>query len=251
VRWLMNVRKDGHWETTQETAWSLIALTDWMVTTGELEGDYSWRVLLNGDELGSGAVSRDNLDDPVVLKAEVARLLADQANSLGIERSAAAGQTGRGRLYYTMHLQYYLPVESIQARDRGIVVARRYTLAGDPKKPISQAKAGDVIQVELTIIAPNDLHYLVVEDPLPAGAEAVDVSLRTTSKVYQGPEIQEVPTEEEAQEWWWDSWVPSHTELRDEKVVLFADWLPRGTYQYTYQMRASLPGRFLTLPATA
>ncbi|HEX9370564.1 MAG TPA: alpha-2-macroglobulin family protein, partial [Roseiflexaceae bacterium] len=30
VRWLMVARKDGAWETTQESAWSLIALTDWM-----------------------------------------------------------------------------------------------------------------------------------------------------------------------------------------------------------------------------
>ncbi|MCS7221487.1 MAG: Ig-like domain-containing protein [Anaerolineae bacterium] len=251
VRWLMNVRKDGHWETTQETAWSLIALTDWMLATGELEGDYSWRVRLNDEDLGQGAVNRDNLDDPVVLKTEIARLLLDQANRLSIERSTAEGQTGRGRLYYTTHLQYYLPVESIQPRDRGIVIARRYTLTDDPQKPITQAKAGDVIQVELTIVAPNDLHYLVVEDPLPAGAEAIDVSLRTTSRMYQGPQMEEVPSEEEAQSWWWDRWVPTHTELRDEKVVLFATWLPRGTYRYTYQIRASLPGRYLTLPATA
>ncbi|MCK4393732.1 alpha-2-macroglobulin, partial [Candidatus Bipolaricaulota bacterium] len=33
VRWLMIARKDGIWETTQETAWALIALTDWMVVT--------------------------------------------------------------------------------------------------------------------------------------------------------------------------------------------------------------------------
>ena len=31
----MVARKFGYWETTQETAWSLIALTDWMVATGE------------------------------------------------------------------------------------------------------------------------------------------------------------------------------------------------------------------------
>ena len=38
VRWLMVARKGGYWETTQETAWALIALTDWMKATGELAG---------------------------------------------------------------------------------------------------------------------------------------------------------------------------------------------------------------------
>jgi hypothetical protein len=33
--------------------------------------------------------------------------------------------------------------------------------------------------------------------------------------------------------------------------VLFATELPAGTYQYTSQMRASLPGEFQVLPATA
>ena len=50
--------------------------------------------------------------------------------------------------------------------------------------------------------------------------------------------------------WWW-RWTPSHSEFRDEKVVLFADYLAAGTYEYTYLMRASLPGQFQTLPATA
>ncbi|MCD6291660.1 MAG: Ig-like domain-containing protein [Anaerolineae bacterium] len=249
VRWLMSARKAGHWETTQETAWSLIALTDWMTATGELQADYTWHVLLNGAELGSGTVNRANLDEPRVLKARVARLLADRANRLVIQRSALEGQTGQGRLYYTTRLKYYLPVDAIEAKDRGVIVARRYVLEDAPERPITQAKVGDIIRVELTIIAPSDLHYLVVEDPLPAGAEAIDTSLRTVSKTYKGAELKTAPAGEE--EPWWSRWLPEHTELRDEKVALFATWLPKGTYQYTYQIRASLPGRFLVLPATA
>ena len=47
VRWLMGARKADRWETTQENAWAIMALTDWMAATGELEGDYDWQVLLN------------------------------------------------------------------------------------------------------------------------------------------------------------------------------------------------------------
>ncbi len=42
VRWLMSARQAGRWATTQENAWSIIGLTDWMVQTGELEADYNW-----------------------------------------------------------------------------------------------------------------------------------------------------------------------------------------------------------------
>ena len=48
---------------------------------------------------------------------------------------------------------------------------------------------------------------------------------------------------------WW--WTPTHVDLRDEKAVLFATSLDPGTYQFTYSIRASLPGTFLILPVTA
>ena len=52
---------------------------------------------------------------------------------------------------------------------------------------VDSAQVGDVIKVKLTIIAPTDLHYVVVEDPLPAGFEGVDLSLKTTSVVGERP----------------------------------------------------------------
>jgi uncharacterized protein YfaS (alpha-2-macroglobulin family) len=49
--------------------------------------------------------------------------------------------------------------------------------------------------------------------------------------------------------WGWQ-WF-THSEIRDEKVALFADYVPRGTYEYTYLLRASVPGEFLTQPTVA
>ena len=43
----------------------------------------------------------------------------------------------------------------------------------------------------------------------------------------------------------------SRSELRDEKVVLFADYLPKGTYEYSYTMRATLPGDYHVIPTVA
>ena len=50
----MGARKADRWETTQENAWAIMALTDWMAATGELEGDYDWQVTLNDAALGDG-----------------------------------------------------------------------------------------------------------------------------------------------------------------------------------------------------
>jgi hypothetical protein len=107
-----------------------------------------------------------------------------------------------------------------------------------------------VIRVKLTLIAPNDLHYVVVEDPFPAGAEGIDTSLATTSVVEQETELSRT---DQPSPWGWDynQWYFSHTEMRDEKAVLFAPFLPKGTYEYTYTIRASLPGEYRVIPTHA
>jgi hypothetical protein len=259
VRWLMAARQEGHWETTQATAWSLLGLVEYMRASGELAGDFSYRVTLNGDELASGTVSKETIDESRKLQIEIARLLADLqsggGNRLVLERhEAQLGQTGEGQLYYSAYLRYFLPADHVQALDRGILVARQYSLADKPDRYVDRAEVGDVIQVKLTIISPTDLHYVVVEDPMPAGFEGVDQSLKTSSVVGEPPELRNLTAEQESY-WYrrhgWGWWWFSHSEMRDEKVSLFAHYLPRGTYEYTYLMRAGLPGRFLVMPATA
>ena len=251
VRWLMNQRVDGRWATTQENVWSLIALTDWMAATRELQGDYSYQVTLNGNPLAEGVVDADTVGQPVDLHTAIRDLLLEQSNGLVISRSTASGQSGAGQLYYSAYLNYYLPASELPARDRGLVLAQQYRLY-DPvtgkasDKPITEAKIGDTIQVKLTLVAPTNMHYLLVESPLPAGAEAIDPTLTNTSVVYDDPSLQRV---DKKQPWYW--WTPTAVELRDEKAALFATDLPAGTYEYTYLMRASLPGRFQVLPAVA
>jgi uncharacterized protein YfaS (alpha-2-macroglobulin family) len=239
VRWLMTARRAGHWETTQETAWALIALTDWMVATGELDANYSFDVALNGQELTSGTANQSTLREPTRLQVEVAELARSQANQLAITRGA-----GPGNLYYTAHMTLGLPVEEVQALSRGIILSRQYTLADDPERPIESAGAGEEIQVKLTIIAPYDLHYVVIEDPFPAGTEPVDTSLLTTSILGERPELD--VADPLSRGWGW--WYFSQTQLRDEKVVLSASFLPAGTYEYTYTLRAGLPGEYRVMP---
>ncbi len=251
VRWLMVARKEGIWETTQETAWALIALTDWMVQTGELKGEYDYRVTLNGRELGAGAVDSGTLRHSVSLSVQVADLLANEGNRLTISRDE-----GPGRLYYTAHLKVNLPVEAIKPANRGIAVFREYVQPGcadNERCPtVKDAQVGDTVRVRLTIVAPHDLYYVMVEDPLPAGAEGVDVNLETTSMLSQRPGLQRLPEEGQKRGrfgWWW-SWY-SRTEMRDDRVALFADYLPAGTYEYTYTFQARLPGEYRVIPTTA
>jgi hypothetical protein len=117
---------------------------------------------------------------------------------------------------------------------------------------VTNVEVGDVVKVRLTIIAPHDLTYVVVEDPLPAGGEPIDPTLATTSIADQEPTLYRAAEREMRSEfyhWWWN-WY-SRTEMRDDKVVLFADYLPAGTYEYSYTFRATRPGEYHVIPTTA
>jgi uncharacterized protein YfaS (alpha-2-macroglobulin family) len=247
VRWLMVARQGGIWETTQETAWALIALTDWMVVTGELDADYDFALFLNEEERTRGSANRDNVQEGVTEIIAITDLLRDVTNTLTIARS-----DGNGRLYYSAHLEVYLPVEDIEPVDRGFLVQRRYTLADCKMEnriecpEVNEIKLGDVVRVDITLITPHDRYYVVLEDPLPAGAEAVDTGLATTSQLAMSPGLQP----EESRWWWWWNWY-SRSEMRDEKVVLFAEYLSAGTYEYSYTFRATLPGDYHVIPALA
>jgi hypothetical protein len=241
VRWLMSAREASRWATTQENAWAIIALTDWLVASGELEGEYAWSVQLNGAELGQGTVTAENLTERVELRAAVTDLLRDEANLLLINRAQRAPDAS-GQLYYTTHLRYYLDALAIEPRDRGIVVDRRFTADG---VRVSEARVGEVISVTVTIVAPTDLYHALIEVPIPAGVELIDVSLATTSDEFTGPELQPVV---ENQPTSWYAWTPSYTDLRDDRVALFTTRLAAGVYEYTFQARATVPGEYRVLP---
>ncbi len=247
VRWLMASRVDGAWRTTQENAWSLIALTDWMRTTGELKGDYEFAAQLNNQIVAQGRASAATITETTRVTVPIADLLRDTGNRLTVGRGE-----GQGRLYYTAHLKAYLPVPTLPAVDRGIQVLRRYTLAScadGPKCPdVTSAKVGDVIRVELTLIAPNNLYYVQLTDMLPAGAEVIDTGLATTSQLAQGPTL--LRSDNRPWFWWWWYWY-SRSELRDDRVVLFADFLSKGSYEYSYTMRVTSAGAFNVIPAFA
>jgi uncharacterized protein YfaS (alpha-2-macroglobulin family) len=242
VRWLMVSRSADHWETTQETAWALMALTDWMVLTGELEPDYRMLASLNGDSLLDEQATPANVRETYELRVAVADLLADAPNVLELTHGE-----GPGAMYYTAHLRAFLPVPEVEPLNRGIIVDRRYSLVDDDDRtPIDSAPVGTNVRVTLTIIAPNNLHYVVIEDPIPAGTDAVDPNLNTSEQIGTRPEVDR--TDPLSYGWGW--WYFSNTEFRDEKVVIFAEYLPAGTYEYSYTIRTGLAGEFNVIPTT-
>jgi uncharacterized protein YfaS (alpha-2-macroglobulin family) len=146
--------------------------------------------------------------------------------------------------------------------DRGIAVERWYETV-DTRRPTVSVLAGDIVRVRVRVTVPAERHFVVIDDPLPAGLEAVDLSLRTVSPFGYDDALQDSPREMEERRgesgfgWYygsWDSgmWSPfDHRELRDDRVIYSATVLWPGTYTATYLARATTAGTFIVPPAHA
>ncbi len=172
--------------------------------------------------------------------------------------SLARDFSAKGRLYYTLDLRYATPAAQIDALNRGLAVSHEYTLLDAPGTSVVGAHLGDVVRVTVTVVAPADRNYVVVEDALPAGLEAIDPKLKTTDPAlrsrldsdklaaanagrpaYSAPWLR----------WYYSPW--QQVDLRDDRVVLSAQSLSKGVYEYVYYARATTPGDFFTAPAHA
>ncbi len=269
VRWLMSANREGHWLSTQDTAITLIGLADYMRESKELSADYAWDVQLFGKTLGSGTANRSTLTQTVTLTAPVSQMPQNVAGPLTITRTNQSG-----KLYYQASLRYYLPGQGIKARSEGLAITRQYYRmpvpgsGGQPERT-DHIAAGDLVKVRLSLVVPETSYYLMVEDPLPAGLEAVNGSLNTTADSERPPNPQGTVGGEdngstgvapgsvrgdivESYFPWWRYWgVFSRVEVRDDRVALFADSVAPGTYSYEYYARATTPGTYMAQPAQA
>ncbi len=108
---------------------------------------------------------------------------------------------------------------------------------------------GDVISVTVRMVVPSPRYHVLLEVPIPAGTEPIDSSLATTSDTFGDPQFEQEG--QSANPYWWSYWTPTATDIRDDKVALFATNLQPGTYAYTFLVQATTPGEFRVLPAQA
>ncbi|HWA58185.1 MAG TPA: MG2 domain-containing protein, partial [Gemmatimonadales bacterium] len=189
----------------------------------------------------------------------------------GLRLSLSAAGAG-GPIYYYLTVSEVPKARPVNPEDKGIKIERWYEKYDAPT-PIVSVAAGQLVRVRLRITVPASRQFVVVDDALPAGLEAVDLSLRTASLApgpgldqkspYLSPEQAENDEgegngESTAEEAWyygsWDSgwWSPfDHKEMGDSRVLYSATVLWQGTYTMTYIARATTPGIFVRPPAHA
>ena len=135
VRWLMAVRQEGYWETTQDTAWSLLGLVEYMRASGELRGRFQLHRLPQRPGVGQRRrVRGEHRREPASSRSRSPSCWPTRPTGWSSSASRPRpGRRGEGQLYYTAYLRYYLPADQVQALDRGIIVARQYSPVDDPR----------------------------------------------------------------------------------------------------------------------
>jgi hypothetical protein len=223
--------------------------------TGELGGNFAFSATLNNIPLVQGQASSDQLN-PVTAQAPVKSLYPNYPTALVIQRDE-----GQGRLYYTVGLQVNRPVQSVAPLSQGMSISRAFyplpsectapCAAGEELRALQSAQAGSRVQVRLTLTLPQEAYYLMVEDYIPAGAEILDTSLKT-SQIGEGGEAQAVvydPRDPFSGGWGW--WLFNLPLIYDDHITFSAEYLQAGTYELTYTLVLLQPGLYQVLPAHA
>jgi hypothetical protein len=237
VRWLMEERKLGRWRSTHENVHVFTAMDDYLARYEKEDPDFTASIKVAGKQiLGETFQGRE-------LTARTTRLPLS-GFAAGKQLPVEIAKHGPGRLYYGLRMTY-APRAPAAYRDEGFAVTKQIaTLDGAPATAFA---AGTVYRVTLAVTTTQQRHYVVLDDPLPAGFEPVNLGFATES---DGLRVG-IPGDEDEDGrewgWWWGGF--NHVETYDDRVLCFADVLSSGTHRHSYLMRALTPGRF-ALPQT-
>ncbi|MEP6780191.1 MAG: alpha-2-macroglobulin family protein, partial [Gemmatimonadaceae bacterium] len=219
------------------------------------------RVAVNGRtllEIPTGKLAHDT----IISLASLANI-GSRADSLKVDvMPIGAGVP----LYAVASLTAMSKVRPVTPVDRGFAL-EHWVEGADDRKPITTAAAGALVRVFLRVTVTSERRFVVLDDPLPAGFEAVDLSLRTApiatnySRPLSTPSVEDPyirrDDDNPLSRWGygrWDSgwWSPfDHQELRDDRVLWAATVLWPGKYTVSYLARATTPGTFVRPPAHA
>lgn len=242
VRYLIESRKQGHWASTQENAAVIDGLRAYVSAYEQAEPDFQAAIQLAGRRVLEETFQGRSLG------VASAQLTLDDLPE-GTTVPVTVAKEGTGRLYYSLRLETYSNAP-LPAVDNGLRVARtiqRLDERGQPQGTAMatggdtlQLQAGDLVRVTLRLTSPSSRNYVVVDDALPAGLEALNTAFETTNQE---------ALENTGSDQWWGSF--NYTQIQDDRVLLFADYLRRGEHTYTYVARATTPGTFVHPAAQA
>lgn len=241
MNWLVKNRRGAQWNNTRDTAIALLAMNEYLQKSGELSGDVSYELTVNGRVLATKSLTaKDVLGAPSRFTVPAEAMTA-ATQEISIRRTG-----GTAPLYFSAEARFVSLEEPVKAAGNEIFVQREYfrlaprrtLLKGVlydkvPLRDQESVKSGERVEVVVTVETKNDYEYLLFEDLKPAGFEAVELQ--------SGSGLTAINKKTNAQTY-------VYQELRDRKVALFIDRLGQGVWEIRYTLRAEVPGTFHALP---
>ena len=248
VNGLLAHRVKGHWGSTQENVFVLLALDRYFNAYEAQTPDFVARIWL-GETYAANHAYQGYTTERHETIVPMSYLVDPTQNKM---RDLIVQKGGSGRLYYRLGLKYAPTDLWLDPLDMGFVVQREYEGVDDPEdvyrdeQGIWHIKAGARVRVRLTMVADNRRYHVALVDPLPAGLEIVNPALAVSQSIPQDPESPDF----KYGWWWWGTWY-EHQNMRDERAEAFTSLLWDGVYDYAYLARATTPGKFVAPPAKA
>ena len=244
LNYLLSKKNSDYWQSTKKTAMIILAITDYLKNSEELNTNYNLKIYVNDRKAFEKNFTKEDIfkkEDKIVIDHSYLRI---GENKIRIEKN------GKGKLYQTNRLMFYTNEENITMSGSDFIVHREYFKLrlinkGNNliyiKEPLNgYLNSGDLIYVDLKVHSNISNDYFILEDPIPSGCEPVveDQKFKIENEntnIYQN----------------YRYWYNTARDFRDQKVTFFARKIFKGEQNYSYIMRAHIPGEFHTLPAQA
>ena len=218
----------GHWDTTMANAWGVTMMKKFsdkfehVKPTGvtkavmsDISASIDWNKFPKGDK----------------------QMLSWPLNSTNKEVDMKFEHTGTGKPWIHLETSSAIPLKT--PMNFGYTISKVMTAID--QKVAGKWSIGDVVNVELKIIAANDQSWVVLRDPIPSGASHLGLGLSGESGMLNMAPKTEVNGI--------GNWPTEYEEKSLSNFMSYAGYLPAGTYKVNYRYRLNSAGIF-KLPPT-
>jgi uncharacterized protein YfaS (alpha-2-macroglobulin family) len=235
VKGLFGERRHGRWDTTQDDLFGLVSLVHY-VKARDVGGSVSVVAKL-GD--------RKVLAGPLVGKAIRIKRASVPLDVAHPPKAPLTIDAEGGEVFYAAVVRYRRAFADQKPYEHGIVAIREYLdpETDAPIDPRAGVKVGSMVRVRVTVAPESWGKHLAIDDPLPAGLEAVNTKLATSggppkkAERFGGTQGRDL---DDGNSWW----RPAARELRDDRVLVFIESLQPGAATFTYLARATTAGTY-------
>lgn len=219
VKWLLTTRTEDRWSTTKATAAAIGLLQQ---EKGSVVGET--RMLRSNTGL---SVSDDLLNGNSFAFQQTTQQAAAPAGEITVTKQGASSAGGAVSWYYFSIAPAAQNLSANPAISRKLYIYNEQTQRREELTPAYPLRIGDKLQVVLTLESSKALRYVYIDDKRAAAFEPVD-----NSSGYQ-----------------YGGGFPYYRSVRDAGYQLFAEFIPSGRWEISYELRVAQEGSFTGGPA--